>query len=126
MQHEESDGLLPRAYGTKPRLWMEVRLGDRLRVGGDERPLRCGDVERENGREVLGCDLAQSDSRICGVGCRVCLPLDRAAQRMAAKLRPRVMLPRRVSSTATRAAEARGRQLQRLVGRRSARVAAGS
>jgi len=40
-----------------------------------------------------------------------------AAQRMAAKLRPRVMLPRRVSSTATRAAEARGRQLQRLVGR---------
>jgi hypothetical protein len=31
---------------------------------------------------------------------------------MAAKLRPRVTLPRLVSSTAGRAAEARGRQLQ--------------
>ena len=40
----------------------------------------------------------------------------RTAQRMAAKLRPRVMLPRCVSSTAARTAEARGRQLQRLVG----------
>ncbi len=36
---------------------------------------------------------------------------------MAAKLRPHEMLPRSVSSTAARAAEARGRQLQRLVGR---------
>jgi hypothetical protein len=35
---------------------------------------------------------------------------------MAAKLRPRVNLPRHVSSTATRTAGARGRQLQRLVG----------
>jgi hypothetical protein len=40
-----------------------------------------------------------------------------AAQRMAAKLRPRVMLVGLVLSTSTRAAEARGRQLQRLVGR---------
>ena len=38
---------------------------------------------------------------------------------MAAKLRPRVMLPRRVKSRAARIAEARGRQLQRLVGRRA-------
>src|SRR6266478_3107199 len=38
---------------------------------------------------------------------------------MAAKLRPRVMLSRRVSSTTARAAEARGRQLQRLVGQRA-------
>ena len=37
-----------------------------------------------------------------------------ATQRMAAKLRPREMLPRFVSSTAGRASEARGRQLQRL------------
>ena len=37
---------------------------------------------------------------------------------MAAKLRPRVMLPRFVSTSDARAAEARGRQLQRLVGRR--------
>jgi hypothetical protein len=39
-----------------------------------------------------------------------------ATQRMAAKLRPRAMLPRLVTSTANRTAEARGRQLQRLVG----------
>ena len=38
---------------------------------------------------------------------------------MAAKLRPRVMLPRSESTSAARAAEARGRQLQRLVGRRA-------
>jgi len=38
---------------------------------------------------------------------------------MAAKLRPRVILTRFVSSTAARAAEARGRQLQRLVGRQA-------
>ena len=37
---------------------------------------------------------------------------------MAAKLRPRVMLPLFVPSTAARAAEARGRQLQRLDQRR--------
>src|SRR3972149_6522511 len=36
---------------------------------------------------------------------------------MAAKLRPRVMLPRSVLSKTARGAEARGRQLQRLVGR---------
>lgn len=35
---------------------------------------------------------------------------------MAAKLRPRVMLPRLASTSDARAAEARGRQLQRLVG----------
>jgi hypothetical protein len=45
------------------------------------------------------------------------LLLVRAVQRMAAKLRPRMMLPRCVSSEAARAAEARGRQLQRLVSR---------
>ncbi len=39
-----------------------------------------------------------------------------AAQRTAAKLRPRVILPRYVSISAARTAEARGRQLQRLVG----------
>jgi len=38
---------------------------------------------------------------------------------MAAKLRPRVILPWRVSTSANRAAEARGRQLQRLVGPRA-------
>ena len=37
---------------------------------------------------------------------------------MAAKLRPHVNLPRHVSSTASRTAEARGRQLQPLVGPR--------
>jgi hypothetical protein len=42
-----------------------------------------------------------------------------AAQRMAAKLRPRASLPRLVWITDTRIAEARGRQLQRLVRRRS-------
>ena len=42
-----------------------------------------------------------------------------AVQRMAAKLRPRVMLPRAVWSTTAGAAEARGRQLQRRVGRHS-------
>ena len=42
-----------------------------------------------------------------------------AVQRMAAKLRPRVMLPRYVSSSAAHMAEARGRQLQRLVGRQA-------
>jgi len=47
-----------------------------------------------------------------------------SAERMAAKLRPRVILPRRISSTSTRAAESRGRQLQRLVGRRLARATA--
>ena len=36
---------------------------------------------------------------------------------MAAKLRPRVVLPRFVSTPDTWAAEARGRQLQRLVSR---------
>ena len=40
-----------------------------------------------------------------------------AAQRMAAQLRPRVMLPRCVPTTVTRKAEARGRQVQRRVGR---------
>ena len=39
-----------------------------------------------------------------------------AAQRMAAKLRPRVIVPRAASSNAARAAGARGRQLQPLVG----------
>jgi hypothetical protein len=39
---------------------------------------------------------------------------------MAAKLRPRVSLPRLVSIPDARAPEARGRQLQRLVGRRVA------
>jgi hypothetical protein len=39
-----------------------------------------------------------------------------AGQRMAAKLRPRVMLPLLVSSNTRSATEARGRQLQRLVG----------
>jgi hypothetical protein len=34
---------------------------------------------------------------------------------MAAKLRPRVILPRFVSGTAARVAEARGRELQGLV-----------
>jgi hypothetical protein len=34
-----------------------------------------------------------------------------AAQRMAAKLRPRAILPRLVSSTAARSAEARGRRV---------------
>ena len=43
----------------------------------------------------------------------------RAVQRTAAKLRPRVILPRSASSMTARAAEARGRQLQRLVGRRA-------
>ena len=43
-----------------------------------------------------------------------------AAQRMAAKLRPRVMLSPRLARTASRAAEARGRQFQRVVGRRPA------
>src|SRR3990172_4193749 len=42
-----------------------------------------------------------------------------AAQRTPAKLRPRAMLPRSVSSKTARATEARGRQLQRLVGRRA-------
>ena len=37
---------------------------------------------------------------------------------MAAKLRPRVILPRPDSSAAARTAKARGRQLQRLVSRR--------
>ena len=41
---------------------------------------------------------------------------------MAAKLRPRVMLPRCVLSTVARATEARGRQLQRLVGPRANEV----
>src|SRR5262245_20469971 len=41
-----------------------------------------------------------------------------AAQRMAAKLRPRVILPWCASSMAARTAEVRGRQLQRLVRRR--------
>lgn len=40
-----------------------------------------------------------------------------AAQRLAAKLWPRVILPRIVASKASRMAEARGRQLQRLVRR---------
>jgi hypothetical protein len=44
-------------------------------------------------------------------------PAVTAAQRVAAKLRPRVILPRCMSSMAARAAETRGRQLQRLVGR---------
>ena len=39
-----------------------------------------------------------------------------AAQRMAAKLRPRVMLPRFLPSTACRVTEARGRQLHSLLG----------
>jgi len=38
---------------------------------------------------------------------------------MAAKLRPRVTLPRCVSSTVIHPAEARGRQLQRLVMRQA-------
>lgn len=40
-----------------------------------------------------------------------------AAQRMAARLRPRVMLPSCSYAEAARTSEARGRQLQRLVGR---------
>jgi len=40
---------------------------------------------------------------------------------MAAKLRPRVTLPRFASSMTARPAEARGRQLQRLVGQRRRR-----
>ena len=40
-----------------------------------------------------------------------------AAQPMAAKLRPRVMLPRRVRAEVIRVADARGRQLQRRVRR---------
>jgi len=38
-----------------------------------------------------------------------------SAQRMAAKLRPREILPRCVPIETARAAEARGRQLQRLL-----------
>jgi hypothetical protein len=41
---------------------------------------------------------------------------------MAAKLRPRVILPGIVSSAARRTAESPGRQLQRLVGQRGAEL----
>jgi len=72
----------------------------------------CARASPRRARERAGGSPDRSRSVIISV----CIGYPRylqAAQRTAAKLRPRAMLPRRGSSTAFRESEARGRRLQR-------------
>ncbi len=69
VEHEEAHGFLVRIYGPEPCLRMEVRLSNRLGIGGDERLLGRRDGERKDGREGLLRNLVQRD-QLCRVGVR--------------------------------------------------------
>jgi hypothetical protein len=99
---------------------------------------RLVDVERQATRACVACealleDPLERDGHALSKGPRARSSLRqkqrtrkapraaRSVQRMAAKLRPRVILPRHVLPKPPCTPEARGRQLQRLVGRRACR-----
>ena len=61
VDHHEPDELVARGDRAEPRLRLEVRLGDRVRVGGDVPLLLGRDGERRDRAHGLGGDLPQLD-----------------------------------------------------------------